>query len=90
MVVAEALSFGVPVICLKNEGPGEFVTPESSFAIPVGNRAATIQGLADDLHTLFLHPALHQQMRQSARQLFLDRFHWDRRGEQLNTVYNNI
>ena len=33
MVVAEAMSFGLPVVCLNNEGPGEFITTNCGFAV---------------------------------------------------------
>ncbi len=34
MVVAEAMSYGVPVLCYRNEGPGELVPPASQLKVP--------------------------------------------------------
>lgn len=90
MVVPEALSFGVPVITLDNDGPGGFITPECGIAVPHGTYSETVAGLAKGIDTLFKNPSEHHAMRQAARTHFIDRFHWDRRGELLNTLYSEL
>lgn len=87
MVVAEALSFGLPVICLDNEGPGQFINQDCGFAIPQGEYDTTIKGLANGIVELFVSPEKKKQMSFAARKRFETTFHWDRRGEQLQQVY---
>jgi len=53
MVVAEALSFGLPVICLDNDGPGEFINTTCGFAIPKTDYATTILKLQEALNKLY-------------------------------------
>lgn len=51
-VVSEALSLGLPVVCLDHGGPGELVriwTGTESTAVPPGSRRRTVAGLADAL-----------------------------------------
>ncbi|MCC5916110.1 MAG: glycosyltransferase [Cryomorphaceae bacterium] len=88
MVVPEALSFGVPVICLDNEGPGQFINSECGFAIPHQDYDNTVLKLARALTTLYAYPDKHRAMRMAARKQFEEVFHWDRRGEQLKKIYS--
>jgi glycosyltransferase involved in cell wall biosynthesis len=90
MVVAEALSFGLPVLCLDNVGPGQFIDRDCGFAIPQGDYQDTVSGLALALHQLYAFPQKREKMRMAARQQFEKVFHWDRRGEQLQKIYAEL
>lgn len=90
MVVAEALSFGLPVICLDNIGPGQYITPECGFVIPHSNYAETVSNLKEALSILYLNNALLREMSAAARKRYLERFTWDSRGEHLRTIYNTL
>jgi len=90
MVVAEALSFGLPVICLENCGPGEFIDNNCGFVIPVQEYNSTVNALSEAIRHLYVAPGQRHAMRESARKHFEERFHWDRRGEQLNAIYKKI
>lgn len=90
MVVAEALSFGLPVICLNNEGPGQFIHTQCGYAIPQGDYRSTVAGLAGAIGDLYANPEKRQQMSLAARQQFETAFHWDRRGEQLADIYARL
>lgn len=90
MVVPEALSFGLPVLCLDNNGPGEMIDKDCGFAIPQQGFDTTVQQLADSITTLFLDPDLLKQMSMQARKKFQTCFHWDVRGEQLKQIYNQF
>jgi len=90
MVVAEALSFGLPVICLDNEGPGQFINQECGVAIKHGTYEATVSGLADAIKQLFVFPEKRREMMQGARGKFESTFHWNKRGEQLQEIYSDL
>jgi glycosyltransferase involved in cell wall biosynthesis len=90
MVVAEAFSFGVPVVCLDNEGPGQYVTPDCGMAVAMNDYDATVGGLAEALHQLYGNPEQHTAMSAGARRRFEELFHWDRRGDQLMQIYNKF
>lgn len=87
MVVAEALSFGLPVICLDNEGPGQFINSDCGFAIAHQGYEDTVNGLSDAILTLFEQPEKRKEMSHAARQKFEASFHWDTKGEQLQKIY---
>ncbi|REC41138.1 MULTISPECIES: glycosyltransferase [Chryseobacterium] len=90
MVVPEALSFGLPVVCLQNEGPGEFITEKCGFTVPQQEYDQTVTELSDSLMKLFSDKDLQHKMSIEARKHYLDRFSWEKRGDHLNTIYNQI
>ena len=90
MVVAEALSFGLPVICLNNEGPGEFIDPSCGYSIDIQSYSNTVEKLSEAMKKLFSDAEKQISMKMAARKKFENFFHWDRRGEQLNVIYQNI
>ena len=90
MVVAESLSFGLPVICLENCGPGEFIDSTCGFAINGLDYSDTVKKLGGAIERLYREPKLRQDMSRRARERFEHNFHWDRRGDQLQTIYQNL
>ena len=87
MVVAEALSFGLPVICLDNCGPGEFISVKSGIAVKMGDYNSTVNGLSDAILKIYSNKELAQKMSDEARVHFEQNFKWDRRGDQLKDIY---
>ncbi len=90
MVVAEALSFGLPVICLDNEGPGEFITEKCGFAVERADFNSTVNNLYNAINTLYKDQNLRLQMSIEARNHYLNRFTWEKRGDFLNKIYENL
>jgi glycosyltransferase involved in cell wall biosynthesis len=90
MVVAEALSFGLPVICLDNCGPGEFIDDSCGIAIPEQDYSATIDELSTGITKLFKSPILLKKMGISARQRFEEHFNWNIRAEQFQSIYKSL
>jgi glycosyltransferase involved in cell wall biosynthesis len=87
MVVAEAMSHGLPVVCLDNAGPGEFVHPESTLKVGYGRYEATVRELADKLTQLYRHTDYYYLESRFALQRFNGYFRWHTRGEQLQEIY---
>lgn len=90
MVVAEALSFGLPVVCLDNEGPGAFINQDCGIAVPHGSYESTVQGLKNALAELFKNPDKLQHMSTQARQQYETHFTWESRGNQLQKIYDQV
>jgi glycosyltransferase involved in cell wall biosynthesis len=90
MVVAEALSFGLPVVCLDNEGPGEFINFKCGFAVSQHNYEITIFELKEALSSLYSDSDLLQKMSVEARKHYLNKFTWNSRGDFLETIYNTL
>lgn len=90
MVVPEAMSYGVPVVCLDNFGPGEYVHPNSKLKVVHGDYIQTVDGLADKLETLFIDPVLFQEEKQLAKQRFDALFRWKVKQECMDSVYDQL
>lgn len=87
MVVAEALSFGLPIICLDNCGPGEFINPSCGIKVSYTNYQETLKELSTAITDLFNAPELLQRMRINARKHFEKSFKWDIRGDEFKSIY---
>ncbi|MFM8833504.1 MAG: glycosyltransferase family 4 protein [Cytophagales bacterium] len=90
MVVAEALSFGLPVICLENSGPGEFVDESCGIRVPINNFEKTVEELANAIDQLFSKPHQRTKLSNGARARFETHFDWNIRGEQLQHIYKSL
>lgn len=90
MVVPEALSFGLPVICLDNCGPGSFINEQCGIKIKEDTYDNTTSNLAEAMRTLYSDKAKYKGLRHGARAQFEHVFHWDRRGEQLAKIYDSL
>jgi glycosyltransferase involved in cell wall biosynthesis len=91
MVVAEAMSHSLPVVCFDNCGPGAFVNNSCGRKIPMyHHRELSIQHFADTLNELSADKELRLNLSQGAFQRFEEYFHWDNKGRQLDELYQEI
>lgn len=90
MVVAEAMSYGVPVLCIDNSGPGEFQHSSSGLKVPYLSYAATVQALADKMLALQANKDLYNRERQLAFERFATYFRWQVKGEALKIIYETV
>lgn len=90
MVIAEALSYGLPVVCFRNEGPGELVDKDCGITIPYSRYDSSITRFAESLNLLYRKPAWRKHLSEGARKAFAERFDWDVKGEHLRNIYDNL
>lgn len=90
MVVAEALSHGLPVICFNNCGPGEFVDDSCGIRIPYSKYNESITDFSKALHSLKANKYLLDKLSDGALQKFNRDFDWNVRGELLRDVYEEV
>ena len=90
MVVPEALSYGLPVLCLDNSGPGEFVTPACGRVVPYGDYAATVAAFAAELQALYADPELRAALSAGAETRFAEWFDWETKGALLRQWYRSL
>ena len=90
MVVAEAMSYGVPVLCYQNEGPGELTPPDSALKIPYSSFNQNVADFAERLAQLHDNPQLLVSEAVLCRRHVAQHHTWGRRGHQLQRVYERI
>ncbi len=61
-VVLEALSRGLPVICLDHQGVRDLITPECGIKVPVTRPSEVIAGLAEAITKLARDPDRREQL----------------------------
>lgn len=90
MVVAEALSYGLPVVCFNNDGPGEFVDDTCGISVPYSRYDTSISKFAEALNAIYTDPIYFNKLSDGAIQAFKNRFDWNVKGEHLRNVYNEV
>lgn len=89
MVVAEALSYGLPILCFDNCGPGE-LSHDAGVKIAYSNVEESISAFATQLKKLYYDTDTRKRLGAKARKRFESYFRWDRKGEILKDVYSQV
>jgi len=90
MVVPEALSYGIPVLCFKNVGPGELIDQDCGIAVPYSTRTTSITHFAEILDSLYKEPAYRRDLSKNANKRFENQFTWEGKGLAIQEVYATI
>jgi glycosyltransferase involved in cell wall biosynthesis len=85
--VLEAMSHGLPVICLDVGGPGISVNQSSGIKVAIRDESQLLGDLGSAIETLFRNPELRASMGAAARERSIVDFGWDRLEQVLNTLY---
>jgi glycosyltransferase involved in cell wall biosynthesis len=90
MVVAEALSYGLPVICFRNEGPGEFVNKDCGITVPYNRYNTSVTRFSEALRLLHDNTRMYYALSEGARRTFREKFDWNLKGERLKHLYDHL
>ena len=85
--VIEAMSAGLPVICLDCGGPAVAVQENCGRRIPIGSRANVIKDLATAISDYHQNRKLISEHGNEARNAVLEKYDWNKKGEQMNEIY---
>ena len=86
----EAMTRGLPVICLDWGGPAEMVDEHSGIRLPVNDPDETVARLVAALRRLKAEPEWGRQLAAAARERALTLYTWEGKGAALDTIYNRI
>jgi glycosyltransferase involved in cell wall biosynthesis len=86
----EAMTRGLPVICLDWGGPAEMVDEHSGIRLPVNDPDETVALLVAALRRLKAEPEWGAQLADAARERALRLYTWEGKGAALDTIYNRI
>ncbi len=89
MVIPEALSYALPVICLDNIGPGELIDDQSGIKVPYTQYQSTIQDLARAIQQISA-PNRLRQFSAGAKHRFESYLDWREKGQQINQIYRAL
>jgi glycosyltransferase involved in cell wall biosynthesis len=89
-VCLESLAAGRPVICLDAGGPSLQVTNQCGFKAPVVSLEQTLSKMAEAMALLYRNPDLRLRMGAAARERARTHFHWARKAERMNALYEAV
>ncbi len=90
LAVIEAMSYGLPVICFDNFGPGELVSDECAFKINYKNYNQAIDEFADAMSKLSLDNDNLKKMSLASINRVNHDFLWHKRADYLKEIYLEI
>lgn len=91
MVVAEAMSAGLPVICFDNYGPGELAFGAESVRLPYAKYDDTIEAFSNAIK-MYWAQYLEEGQLMSAKSVshYKSKYEWCKKGDQLHSIYSQI
>ena len=90
MACIEAMAARRPVLCLDIGGPALQVTAETGFKISAFSPEQVVKDLAEAMLTLAVNTHLCCRMGEAAGRRVKKCFDWDRKGEQMNEIYEKV
>jgi glycosyltransferase involved in cell wall biosynthesis len=87
-VVLEALSCGLPVVCLDAGGPAVLVDPSCGFKVRPGEPQQVVEDLARSLDALARNPAMLRAMGQAAAMQAREKFSWAHQVFRMEQLYD--
>lgn len=89
-VVLEAMALGVVPVVVDYAGPGELVTPETGFKVPLGTRAAIVSGFQQVLARLVDVRAEVHERSDKARLYIQQEFVWSAKARKVVELYAGL
>ena len=86
-VVLEAMAVGAVPVIVNYGGPAELLTPETGFALPLGDRSQIVDALRSRLTALAADPSVLEPMSRAAYQRATEKFTWDAKAQEVLQVY---
>jgi glycosyltransferase involved in cell wall biosynthesis len=86
-VVLEAMALGIVPLVVDYAGPGELVTPETGFKVPVGSRAEIVTAFRAQLCLLAEERQALAGIGEAARERVRRLFTWQAKAEQVREIY---
>lgn len=87
-VVLEAMALGLVPVIVNYGGPGELVSPDTGYALPLGTRAQIIASFRETLERLARDPSGVRAMGERGRRDVFKRFTWEAKARQVLQVYD--
>ncbi len=89
-IVLEAMSCGLPVVCLDHQGAALMVDESCGIRVPPGPLEATLDGIAHAILLLASDSGLRNRMGLCARSKVLAEFSWQKKAEFLAREYGRL
>ena len=88
--VIEAMSAGLPILCVDAGGPAYAVTENCGIKVPLGSKEQMVNDLAMGIAKLKNNPPLRAAMGRNAQERVLMKFSWEAVMREMLSVYNSV
>jgi len=88
--IMEAMSYGLPVICLDTSGPKDMVTKKCGMLISLKSTQSISEQISDGLLELSGNKEMYLELSSNAQKRILKEYTWNRRREQISQVYEML
>ncbi len=88
--IMEAMSFGLPVICLDASGPKDMVTPNCGALLSMDSPEQLVKDIAMELKKFSQDEKYYLNLSKNAQDRIATQYTWDKRGEQIASVYKKV
>jgi glycosyltransferase involved in cell wall biosynthesis len=88
MVIPEAMSYGLPIVCFDNVGPGELAM-NSALKVPYTNYQDSVQSFSMALDRLFSDKRKYRELADNALYNFYQHYTWERKGMFIQRAFRN-
>lgn len=89
MVIPEAMSYGLPIICFDNVGPGELLK-DAGIKIPYTNYNKSVNQFASALVDLHQNEARRNELAKKAIATFKSAYTWETKGITIKALINEL
>lgn len=86
----EAMSMGLPVICIDYGGPADIVTEECAIKIPLGTRSQIVEALSNAIREFSENPSKRKTMGNMAWKRIKENYTWDIAVNKMINLYREI
>jgi glycosyltransferase involved in cell wall biosynthesis len=87
MVVPEAMSYGLPILCFDNVGPGE-LAKTGGIKVKYKTYQESVHEFAAELKQLYDCP--RPELGRNGEKIFKEYYSWDKKGEQIRCIYDRL
>lgn len=88
--IMEAMSYGLPVVCLDTSGPKDMVTEDCGILISLTSNDSVVQDIGNSLIRLLNDNEYYYTLSINAHNRIKKQYTWKKRGQQIKAVYNTI
>ena len=88
--IMEAMSYGLPMVCLDTSGPRDMVTQDCGVLIEVSSPERVTKDIGKSLFELSNDSELFTKLSRNAQRRVLSKYSWSKRSEEIEEIYRKV
>jgi len=88
--IMEAMSYGLPVVCLNTSGPKDMVTENCGILVNMHSEKQVVTDIGSALMSFTKDINRYENFSKTAIERIRQEYNWQRRGEQIGEIYKKV